>query len=221
MMDRHQDQEPLGPGLRAFGESLTEAARERSASKSRWKRMARRPIILGGVFSVLVAAGAGAAALISIGEPAPERSDAPPGMQQTGGRTLAVTARDPDGKLDWGAAVYTQNDGKKCVIAGRLYRGQIGELHGNKFHAFTPSDHGACGRPEDHSTRMFVASGAARGESDRGLVFGRVAEDVRELRVKTPDGDRLVRLGTGGAFLLVFDGEVDLDEVKLSVEPAS
>jgi len=201
-------------GIREFGDRLVAAAERRLNEKPARRRIFGRPILLAGVVSVVVAGGAGAAVLISVGEPAKERTDAPPKARDAGARTLAVEATDPGGKLSWGASVYEQTDGKKCVIAGRLYKGQLGVLRGNGFHAFSAKDYGACGRPDDHGKRLFVATGPARGEPDRGLAFGRVADDVKRLRVETKDGVRNVPLGTGGAFLLVFDGAVDLDELR-------
>jgi hypothetical protein len=210
--DDPRDEMP--PGIREFGDRLVAAAEQRSSEKPARRRFFGRPLLLAGVVSVVVAGGAGAAALISIGEPAEERTDAPPNARDAGTRILAVEAKDPGGKLPWGASVYGQTDGKKCIIAGHLYKGQLGMLRGNEFRAFSPTDYGACGRPDQNATRLFVATGPARGEPDRGLAFGRVADDVKSLRVRTKEGVRNVPLGSGGAFLLVFDGAVDLDRLR-------
>jgi len=212
--DEKQPRDEIPAGIRAFGDNLVAAAERRSNEKSAGRRFFGRPLLLAGVVSVALAGGAGAAVLISIGEPTKERTDAPPDARQAGDRVLAVKADDPGGKIGWGASVYEQTNGEKCVIAGRLYKGQLGVLRGNEFRAFSPKDYGACGRPDQHATRLFVATGPARGEPDRGLAFGRVADDVKRLRVRTKDGVRNVPLGSGGAFLLVFDGAVDLDELR-------
>jgi len=212
--DNHEDN--LSPGLRAFGEDLIRAGQQRSEDPRSRRSWFRRPVLLAAVASVTIAGGAGAAVLISVGEPTAKRTDAPSDTREDGRRTLAIEARDPSGGLPWAASVYSQVNGEKCVIAGRLYRGKIGELRDRRFHAFPPDDYGVCGRPDEHQSRLLLASGPARGEPNRGLVVGRVASTVRRLQVRTEQGVNDVPLGEGGAFLLVFDGDEDLDRLRFT-----
>lgn len=218
-MTEQRDREPLGPGMTKFGEDLVALARQHHQPTTPLARRKwfRRPAILAGAATLVLAGGAGAAALLSIGEPVPERTDAPPHAQQLGARTLAVTARDPRDAVMWGAAVYSLKDGKRCVIAGRVHNGQVGQLVGRIFRPYSGTDYGGiCGRPADD--RFFFAAGPARDDPTRNLVVGRAGDDVRALRIRTADGDRRIDVGPDGAFLLVYDGDLDAASVKIEVD---
>lgn len=217
-MTEPRDREPLGPGMTKFGEDLVELARQQhhektSTSRRRWLK---RPVIIAGAATLILAGGAGTAALLSVGEPVPERTDAPPRARVDGTRTLAVTARDPRDAVMWGAATYSLKDGKRCVIAGRVHNGQVGQLVGRTFRPYSDTDYGGiCGRPANN--RFFFAAGPARDDPTRNLVVGRAGDNVRTIRVSTTDGARKVDVAPDGAFLLVYDASLDAASVKISV----
>jgi hypothetical protein len=178
-------------------ESLREAARrDVEADRSRHRRRRRRAtgIVILALFGG--AAAAGAADLISVGEPVrePSRSSA----YRPGGATqlqIALTARS-EGKLPYGVLTYTARNGDRCALAGVIRGAQLGLMEGGKFRPFTSDRTGAC----RSGTKLFNDFAVL---GDRTLVYGRAAPSTRFVRVEATD--RRVRVGPGGAFLFVFD----------------
>jgi len=207
-----QDRNELLPGLEQFGAELTRAAERRVAPRRRRRRVSR-PIVAVAVASLLVVGAAGAAVLISVGEPVKRRADVPPNSNPAAAPQIAVTARDPGGTLPWAARIYSTADGSQCIVAGRLKAGQLGQLIGREFHPLPSDAYGACGRPT--SRRFFFTTGRAPGEPNRTLVYGRAGRAVTAMTVRTPKGEQHVPVGPGGAFLLVFDGPVSYRDVSL------
>jgi hypothetical protein len=162
--------------------------------------------------SVLVAAGAaGAAQLISTGEPVHDSRQGiaaglrpGPGMAQ-----LPLVARDPGGGPAWGVRVYTARDGDRCVIAGAVNGAALGKMSGGRFHPYPADFPGSCGHP-----------GHAFGDrlSDRGrtLVFGIARPGARRVTITVGAGrPSRVPTGRGGAFLAVYRGEVRGSDLKI------
>jgi len=201
------------PALDELRESLREAARRELAAAVPLRRRRRRRRV-GGLLAagVLVAAGAaGAAQLISTGEPV---RDARQGMVAgyrpgPGASQLPLVARDPRGGPSWGVRVYTARNGDRCVVAGVVNGAALGKISGGRFHAYPADFAGSCGHP-----------GQAFGDShlDRGrtLVYGIARPGARRVTIAEGGGrPHAVPTGRGGAFLAVYRGEVLPGELKI------
>lgn len=205
----------LLPGLKEFGHELQRAAREREQPARRKVRRGRLGAVLIAGSLVLVG-GAGAAGLLTTGEPVKPRNDAPSGSRPASPALGVVTlvARDPQGGFPWGARVYRSKDGSECIVAGRLRGSQIGVIKNRVFRPLGAGAYGACAQL---SARRFVFTvGHVVDDLDRTLVYGRAGSSVREVQIRTPDGTRRTKLRPGGAFLLVFDGKLDAGDVRVA-----
>lgn len=211
-MSTDDEREEMLPGLRRFGDELTRAAERRVTRQTRRGHIGR-PVVVMAVLFLLIVGGAGAAVLLSVGEPVKTRTDAPPHSAPGAAPQIAVTAADPDGIVPWAARIYSTSDDSECVVAGRLKGGQLGQLDGRRFHPLPSGAYGACGRLTPR--RFFFTAGPAPGEPSRSLVYGRAGTAVKALSVRTPHGEQRVPLGAGGAFLLVFAGSLDSKDVQL------
>lgn len=193
---------PELPALAELRESLREAAaRDIAARKPRRRR--RRAIGL--VVAVLFtgAAAAGAADLISSGEPVKEQP-ADPRYQTPGQAQIALKARDTP--LPWGVQVYTSETGKTCARVGRVRGTELGLLDAKGvFHRYPKGRSGACGTTTNKQGGYI--SGTTR--EGRTVFYGRVRADASSVTMVTSDGDsRKAEVGPGGAFLLVYRGAV-------------
>lgn len=211
-MNHDDDVERPLPGLERFGAQLVSAAERQPAARQRRFRLGR-PAFIAIAASLLVAGAAGAGVLISVGDPVESRDDAPPRSRPASAPQFAVTARDPDGRLPWAARIYTSRKGAPCIVAGRAKGKQLGQLIGDEFRPLPADAYGACGFLTPR--RLFFTAGAAPGETNRSLVYGRAGSAVKSLTVETPKGRQEVPLGPGGAFLLVFEGKLDPRDVSL------
>jgi hypothetical protein len=192
------------PALTELRENLREAAR-RDVAARRPARRRRRGIALLAALLLGGAAAAGAADLISAGDPVSGGHDArvPPKYRPGALPQLAVKAKDTP--LDWGVGVYTSKDGTQCAIVGRVRGVQLGVLDKGVFHAFPPGRSGACGI-EDKGSGTLVVDVARR--EGRTLVFGRTRPGARSITFRIDGRSYPARTGLGGAFVLVFRGEL-------------
>ncbi len=190
------------PALAELRESLREAAARDIAARKprRWRRRG-----IGLLAAALVTGGAvaGAADLISSGEPVKEqpadkRYTSPDQPQ------IALTARDSP--LPWAVQVYTSPAGKTCALVGRLRGTRLGLLDAKGvFHAYPEGRGGACGTTTNKQGGFI--SGTTR--EGRSVFYGRVRAGASSVTAVTSDGDsRTVEVGPGGAFLLVYRGSV-------------
>ena len=196
------------PALRELGERLEAAARSEAAPPvpRRTPRRSRSSLVFAAFGLLVVAAAAGAAGLIAVGEPLPEIRDVPGAFAPAAARTLTLRVADPAGGLPWGVAIYEGATGEPCATAGRARGNSLGEVSGGRFRPYAADRVGACG--DLTREKLFYATASHPG---RTLVFGRVRPGVRSL---TAEG-RSVELGRGGSFLLVYEGSLKLDDVQL------
>jgi len=180
-------------------EGLREAAR-RDVEAHRGRSRRRRLRVTGALALVLVggAAAAGAADLISVGEPArDQRKSDPTYLSPTGAPLdIAVTAHS-GGKLPYGVGIYGGKKGKRCALAGEARGSSLGVVRDGTFRPYAGAQIGACGNPG----QSFFALAHF---GDHTLVFGRAAPSVRVVRAI--GGERSATPGRGGAFLFVFAG---------------
>lgn len=206
------------PTLTELREHLREAARRemasapRRSSVSRW----RRATIIAVAALLLAAGAAGAAALLSTGEPVPDpRGKAARYLPAAvGDHRIAVIAADPAAGTKWGVATYTGRNGQQCAIAGQVRAGALGVVRNGTFHPYEPGTSGPCG--DLSRQRYFGDQRFYPGEQPRTLIYGRTQSDVSSMTLEL-DGERYsARLGHGGAFLFLFEGRISPAAVHLS-----
>jgi len=197
-MSDEDDRRPL-PGLERFGAELTAAAHRQVTMRGRG---ASRRLALAGAAGCLVVAAAVGAGLLIGQEDSREIARGTLGPAQRA--PIVVTARDPGGSLPWAARIYTSADGSECIVAGRLKDGQLGRLVRGVFQPLPPEELAMCGQLEPR--RFFYTAVRADGEANRSVLFGRAGNDVKAVSISS-GGERDVRVGPGGAFLVVFDSE--------------
>jgi hypothetical protein len=197
------------PALDELRESLrAAAARDIAATAPRRRRRRRRRA--GGLLAVgvlAVAGAAGAAELIATGTPV--RDDGAftmgyrpgPGLSQ-----LSVVARD--GKTAWGVRVFRSRNGQRCAIAGRLNGVSLGVMRDGRFHPYTSDFHGTCNRPG----RPFGEPQYMAGQT---LVFGVASPGAKRVTVTVDGRRRSAPTGRGGGFLLVYQGAIANDALKI------
>jgi hypothetical protein len=158
-------------------------------------------VLLGG------AAAAGAADLISTGEPVKGVYEQPQRYQPANGLQVSVKAHDEP--LPWGVAVYESNDGQQCAVAGQVRGVTLGELRGGTFHPYARGRAGVCG-----SLDRLERTVSTIHRDDRTVVYGRVRPGIQRL-VAVADGKREVaRTGVGGAFVFVFRGRAMVSSLE-------
>jgi hypothetical protein len=195
------------PALTELRDDLREAARRDIAARAPRRRRRRAlfaalGVLLGG------AAVAGAADLISTGEPVAGVYRQPGRYQPANGLQIAVKAHDEP--LAWGVTVYKSRDGQTCALAGRVRGVTLGELRGGTFHPYARGRAGVCGRLDGKAGHFQdTLSGA-----DRTVVYGRVRPGVPRM-VAIAGGKRYTaRTGKGGAFMFVFKGRAAVSSVE-------
>lgn len=203
----------LLPGLDELGDELGRAARRRSTRRSPL-RLGRGVAVAGA--TLLIAAGAATAArLIAVGEPVLDERDLPEGLRpEDGERRIVVRAADPSGGLVWGASVYRSADGRACILAGVQRGASLGVVDDGRFRPYSQQTRGSCG--DLRRTDVFFTTQTVRQPS-RTLVFGRTDARARVIRIRSGAESRTVGVTDGGAFLVVFDD--DLDSSTLRVDP--
>lgn len=205
------------PALERLEQELYRAAVREMGGQvvvARRRRRIRRLVVASTVALVALVAAAGAARLISVGEPLVEVKDLPQELAPGSGEgVLAVTAPDPQAPLPWAVRVYTSRSGESCAIAGQLRARTLGVIRDGVFRAYRDDERGICAdlqqSPLVFGTRYFASPA-------RTLVYGRAAPDIDRLRVQGPDGTKTVAPAVGGAFLLVYEGRVPVAELGVS-----
>jgi hypothetical protein len=183
-------------------EGLREAARrDVEAGRVRNRRRHRRATgfvvlaLLGG------AAAAGAADLISVGEPVREPARTP-AYRPEGATDLQIALKAPSGgALPYGVVTYTARNGDRCALAGVIRGAQLGTMDGARFRPFPSDRTGACRAGSKPFHEPIELGG-------RTLLYGRAKPSTRFVRVEGTD--RKVAVGPGGAFLFVFDKPPDI-----------
>jgi len=208
----------LPPGLEEFGDRLREAA-ETMAGESRADRRRRRVRSLAlpvAATMATAAVGAGAVSYVDGG-----RGPRIEGEAGSRGATLrapkdsavvpASATDDPDGGPPWVLRVFTNEQGRDCVQAGRLRDGDFGQLQRGRFRELPASAPSSCAAVGEPFPIVFTDRRAAPA---RLLVFG-LAERGASLTIRV--GARRVRvkpLGLG-AFVAVFRGAERRERVEV------
>lgn len=196
-MTDEDDRAPL-PGLERFGAALTAAAHERRTMRHRYGGNRRLGLAIAASCLVVVAA-VGAGFLIGQNN----SRDVPSATARPAHRApIVVTAPDPAGSLPWAARIYTNAAGSECIVAGRLKDGRLGRLVHGEFRPLPRQAFAMCGQLEPR--RFFYTTMRASGEPNRSILYGRAGQGVKALSIaggKKSD----VRVGPGGAFLVVFN----------------
>jgi hypothetical protein len=188
------------PALAELRESLREAAARDVAARKprRWRRRG-----IGILVAVLFtgAAAAGAADLISSGQPVNDEHDATSRYSSSGQLQVAVTAHDKP--LPWGVKPYTSADGRTCALVGRLRAGvELGQLDDKGvFHPYARGRSGACGN---------VKTGfmAALRQNGKTAIFGRYGGEGAKVHVVVDGKPYTTSAGRDGAFIFLFRGSV-------------
>jgi hypothetical protein len=207
------------PPMEQLRENLREAAR-REMGPALARRRRRRRSVTGALLAVIgLAAAAGAAELISVGEPVPDpkpRADGVRPEPATG--AVSATARDPGSSLAWAVKVYDAQ-GKHCALVGQLRGDALGEVRDGQFRPFTDDTGGACGNLE--KIHFFGDLRRFEGTPARSLVFGRASAAVREMRAVNEGRTYRARPGAGGGFLFVFDSTLQRERLRLHAYDAA
>lgn len=190
-------------------ENLREAAR-RDIVQRVPRRRRRRALLVSAAVLLGSTAVAGAANLISSGQPVPGVYKQPARYQSANGLQVAIKAHDKP--LAWGVAVYTSRAGEQCAIVGRVNGATLGQLTGGQFHAYRPGHPGPCGSVSTPRGLFYDVISL----DGRTVVYGRARPGVRRV-VASIDGKRYpAPTGLGGAFVLVFSGRVTLPSVEVA-----
>lgn len=202
------------PAAQELRENLRRAAqRQVQARRARRRRRQTLGIVLAGV--LLVAGGATAAELISVGEPARDRPGMPAGQRPQTGQPGELVLRAPDAQAggSWGARVYESRTGTQCILAGWVRGATLGRVEGSRFRPYPTDATGSCGSLP--RSQFFFAVTPHAEPRPRTLVYGRARDDVRALRVDDGQRTHRVQPGPDGAFLLVLKGEVPPPQVQI------
>lgn len=197
MTDEHD--RPSLPGLERFGAELAAAAQRRGTMRRHGVSRRLGLALAAGCLVLVAAVGAG----FLIGHESsrdPARATADPAQRAP----IVVTAPDPGGSLPWAARIYTSADGSECIVAGRLNAGRLGRLVRGVFRPLPREALAMCGQLDPR--RFFYTTVRADGEPSRSLLYGRAGEDIKALSIAA-GGKRDVRVGPGGAFLVVFEDD--------------
>jgi hypothetical protein len=189
------------PALAELRESLREAAaRDIAARKPR--RWRRRGIGLFVAVAFTGAAAAGAADLISSGEPVKEQP-ADPRYQPAALPQIDAIAHDTP--LPWGVQVFQSAEGKTCALAGQLRGASLGKVDaGGVFHSYPGKRGGACGTLTNKQGGFIDTT---FGE-DRTAIYGRVRAGASLVTLVVDGKSWPTTPGPGGGFVIVFKGRV-------------
>lgn len=214
-----------GPGKSAEDrllEQLMVAAREqdqqmRAARPPKRRRRRRRGLALVIAVGLGAAAAAGAADLISTGEPVPDRSlrgpsDVPPQGQAA---ELVAKAPDPAGKTTWGVGIYTTKEGRACALAGQVRGVSLGTIRNGTFHPYERGTSGIC--QTERPLPLVFDRATIRGAQPRTVVFGIARDRNREVTATLRDETYTARPSRDGAFLFVFSGNLPQGQPQIGV----
>lgn len=219
-----REPDPARTGQTALRDALVAAAlredRGAIAAGRRRRRRHRRLRTTGFVVAALLGAAAVAdgTGLISSGEPIqpnPGLEVGDPKVTLAEGAKVEVVATAPDRErnVSYGVAIYTSDAGNRCVIAGQLRGNQLGLERDGVFHRFSDLRPGVCllgGDGVSSSTRI-------DSTPPRLLIYGRTRrpEAAGTFVVRSTGERHPIKPARGGAWLLVFDGDVPLSDLKL------
>jgi hypothetical protein len=202
-------------GESAFNElrqSLVEAAQRDVDAKRARRRRQRRATGLIAAALIAGTAVAGAADLISVGEPFQDLRiqgndyKPPPGSLQP---TILATAKSGR-QLPYAVGVYTANNGTVCVVAGSLRGYTLGREEHGRFRPYKRGSVGSCNAP-DRPTYDSISY------EDRTLVYGRATASRSNVTV-TVDGKPVTpKLQKDGGFLLVYEGNLKRENIRVSI----
>lgn len=176
-------------------------------------RFKSRSGIAAALLTLLIVAAASAA--IAIGDEG--GAEIVPDKGVAGSDNLTVSTTDKTGK-QWGVMEYASaDDGDRCLYAGVVNDGEVGEISKNgDFIAHELKDApGSCG---DFDSGALVARGVVdeKGVTQQTLFFGTLEEGKASVRLTLPNGAiNQPTLGDKETFLAVFPGEVDPSKVKV------
>jgi hypothetical protein len=190
-----------------------EEAMERRAHETgpRARRHRRRVVGIIVALGLGAAAAAGAADLISTGEPVGDKTPRSERYQpnNAGGPALVAKASDPAGSTTWGVGIFKSAAGLDCAVAGQVRGVSLGLIRNGQFHRYDRGSFGTCAgkRIPIMSDRLVIG-----GPNPRTIVFGRTRQPDRLVVVESGGKQHSVSPAEGGAFLFVFEGKLRPDE---------
>jgi hypothetical protein len=189
------------PALAELRESLREAAaRDIAAHKPRRRRRRGIGLLVAALFAG--AAAAGAADLISSGEPVKEQ---PPDRRYEPATPPQIDAIAHDTPAAWGVQVYESADGKTCALAGQIRGASLGKVDAKGvFHSYPDKRSGACGTLTNKQGGFISQSFGV----DRTAIYGRVRAGASSVTVVVDGESKTAPTGPGGGFLFVYKGRV-------------
>jgi hypothetical protein len=206
----------LLPSLRELGDRLGDAAAreiadEQAAAPRRRRR--RWPFVAGGVAVALVAAGGVTATDIftGSGEPVPEEKSS----ESQAGVLTDSAAQDPAGGLPWAVRVFGDTRGRECLQLGRLRDGALGAVENGQFRPYEGRANGPCG--DLGETPVVAAVDQRTLPARRTVVYG-LSRARGPVVVRVGGRERRIRPGALGAFVLVYEGMVDLTGSTVTVQ---
>jgi hypothetical protein len=216
----HREPDPSRTAQTHLRDALVAAGVRESGAAAPQRRRRRRWRATGLVVVGLLGAAtvANATGLLSVGEEIPPLAGQDAGSRYAplpGGRDLAMTADDPDRKLNWGVAVYTSRDGSDCAIGGLVQGNRIGLERNGVFRPFGDDFPGSCG--DLQRLGQMIEFVYVEGEHPRTIVYGRTASPDKPFgfRLKSTGEAKTLRPARGGAFLFVYDGHIKPDAVDV------
>lgn len=205
--------------MSAFNElrqNLVDAAQREVEAKRVRRRRKRRATTLVAAALIAGTAVAGAADLISVGEPfsdLPGQSDEykpPPGSLRP---TILAKAKSGD-RLPYAVGVYTAKNGDVCVVAGALRGYTLGLVQGGKFRPYKQDRAGTCNSPDRPTFDSLV-------DGDRTIVYGRATAKRPRVTVTVEGKPTRPKLQKDRGFLLVYKGKLARTEIRIQITPGS
>jgi hypothetical protein len=214
--------DPRPPAKEQLREQLMAAARREEALEReavRPRRWRRRSIGLSVALVLAAGAAAGAAELISTGEPVSDTTATEPKYQPLvpGAPQAVAKAPDPNGGTGWGVGIYTSNNGEDCAIAGQVRGVSLGLIRDGRFLPYKADSTGTCGQLS--KLPILIDRLVIEGSKPRTVVYGRVRDPGRFVLADSDGTTHQARPARGGAFLFVFNGRPSLVDVYPRVGP--
>ena len=216
--------------LDELGAELVRAARVAEATKRRGgARIPRRAVLIGVAVLLLLAAVAAAATLIiGRGEPIPPApaGSVPPELQPVPGtaRLNGLHVPDPDGGPPWDVRTSRSRTGAICTTIGQVLDGELGLVGlDRRFRVLPAGAADTCSTPQRTGATLAGARGFRGGGrlSDITVVNGVVAPSVRRAVAIGAGRTVTMRIGSGGAFLAVFQGTPEQVRPRVRLTDAS
>jgi hypothetical protein len=199
------------PPLDELRENLRDAARRDTEPQGRRPRRRRNVAVAVAIAVLGAAAVAGAAELISTGDPVPDQPDRDERYRPRDGSPPRIAVTAPDAGLSWGVAVYTGRGGDACALAGQVRGSTLGVVRDGVFRPYARDTAGACGDLE-----AIPYFNDVRRLGERTLVFGRAGDGVERMELRHQGQRFEAEVGEGGAFLFVFDETLEQGAFELT-----